>query len=139
MKFQMNKGRNKVLYTGVELVVNGRPVHCTLHYTGSICDMEKILDELNALPLGKAVTLHFVRYGESRTHEVYQVELPDEIADFFQGHIPHVTMWTANGESPADSWETLIKCGQSCPCDFTVSGVVGYWTPSGFHTKKWVE
>lgn len=134
----MSKRKNDYpIFAGVECVVDGKPVHCTLCFFGSRgCYGYTGSNYFIGFPYGASVKLHLVRKGANSTHSGYQVELPETLVPFFREHIPHITMAVAPDAKPVDTWKLFATANCSEPCDITVVGTVGYWTSKkGFQTK----
>lgn len=125
------------LFAGVECVIDGKIVHCTLAYFGSSgCYGYTRSNYFTDFPYGATVHLHLVRKGANSTHSGYQVELPERLVPFFRERIPHITMSVAPDAKPVDTWKVFATADCSKPCDITVIGTVGYWTSKkGFQTK----
>lgn len=133
----MSKKNERILYAGIECVVDGKPVHCTLKWLSNPIDMPCLYrNYFTDFPYGATVHLHLVRKGANATHSGYQVELPEMLVPFFRERIPHITMSVAPDAKPVDTWKVFATAGCSEPCDITVIGTVGYWTSKkGFQTK----
>lgn len=133
----MSKKSEKILYAGIECVVDGKVVHCTLAWLNDSIDMPSLYrNYFENYPFGETVELHLIRKGANSTHSGYQVELPENIIPWFMLRIPHITMSVANGCKPIDTWKVFATVGNCTNCNITVIGTVGYWTNKrGFQTK----
>lgn len=133
----MSKKNEKILYAGIECVVDGKVVHCTLAWLNNPIDMPFLYHNyFENYPFGKTVELHLIRKGANSTHSGYQVELPDSIVPWFTLRIPHITMSVADDCKAVDTWKVFATAGNCTDCDITVIGTVGYWTNKrGFQTK----
>lgn len=133
----MSKKNERILYAGIECVVDGKAVHCTLAYLNDPVDMPFLYrNYFENYPFGETVELHLIRKGANSTHFGYQVELPAKLVDFFAERIPHITMSVADGCKAVDTWKVFATAGNCTDCDITIVGTVGYWTNKrGFQTK----
>lgn len=135
----MSRKNEQILYTGIECVVDGKVVHCTLAYLNLDPDSYGARNYFPFFPYGESIKLHLVRKGSNSTHSGYQVELPAHLISFFKEHIPHITMSVADGCKPVDTWKVFATQSDSVECDITVIGTVGYWTSKrGFQTKPFI-